>query len=75
MLLDGHQEVIRELSALRQYLWKEKSQLEAQLGKKGRQESHFTPPNRLLQSDTDVQWCQCYAHLLWGCNAQNNWIL
>uniref|UniRef100_A0AAQ6IQL2 Centrosome and spindle pole-associated protein 1 C-terminal domain-containing protein n=2 Tax=Anabas testudineus TaxID=64144 RepID=A0AAQ6IQL2_ANATE len=46
ILQDGHQEVIRELSALRWYLRKEKNQMEAQLGKTDQQESHYTPPNR-----------------------------
>ncbi|XP_040922248.1 centrosome and spindle pole-associated protein 1 [Toxotes jaculatrix] len=43
---DGHQEVIRELSALRRYLRKEQRQLEVQLGQTDRQESHYTPPSR-----------------------------
>ncbi|XP_071341370.1 centrosome and spindle pole-associated protein 1 [Trachinotus anak] len=45
-LQDGHQEVIRELSALRKYLRQEQRQLEVQLGQTDRQESHYTPPNR-----------------------------
>ncbi|XP_070709443.1 centrosome and spindle pole-associated protein 1 [Pempheris klunzingeri] len=45
-LQDGQQEVIRQLSALRRYLKKEHTQLEAQLGQTNRQENHYTPPNR-----------------------------
>ncbi|XP_050922574.1 centrosome and spindle pole-associated protein 1 isoform X1 [Lates calcarifer] len=45
-LQDGHQEVIRELSALRRYLRKEQRQLEVQLGQTDRQESHYSPPSR-----------------------------
>ncbi|XP_029004590.1 centrosome and spindle pole-associated protein 1 isoform X2 [Betta splendens] len=45
-LRDGQQQVMRELSALRQYLWTEKRQLEAQLGREDGQEAPRTPPNR-----------------------------
>ncbi|XP_033495349.1 centrosome and spindle pole-associated protein 1 [Epinephelus lanceolatus] len=45
-LQDGHQEVIRELSALRRYLRKEQRQLEVQLGQTDQQGSHSIPPNR-----------------------------
>ena len=46
LALDGKQEVIRELSALRRYLRNEQRQLEVQLDQTDRQESHYTPPNR-----------------------------
>ncbi|XP_065804861.1 centrosome and spindle pole-associated protein 1 isoform X1 [Labrus bergylta] len=45
-LEDGRQEVIRELSAIRRYLWKEQIQLEAQLGKTNSQNSNYAPPSR-----------------------------
>ncbi|XP_026147552.1 centrosome and spindle pole-associated protein 1 isoform X3 [Mastacembelus armatus] len=45
-LQDGHQGVIRELSALRRYLRKEQKQMEAQLGQIDLQESHYTPSIR-----------------------------
>ncbi|KAM8822995.1 centrosome and spindle pole-associated protein 1 isoform 2-T2 [Spinachia spinachia] len=43
---DGQQEVIRELSTLRNYLRNEQRQLEVQLGQPDLQESHYPPANR-----------------------------
>ncbi|KAL6097884.1 cspp1 [Pungitius sinensis] len=44
--LDGQQEVIRELSTLRDYLRNEQRQLEVQLGQTDLQESYYSPPYR-----------------------------
>lgn len=46
LALEDHQEVIKELSALRRYLRNEQKQLEIQLGQTERQEDHYTPHNR-----------------------------